>query len=159
MIGIGGSLEEANIEVHDIRFVAANSLEDTYTSLKRNWFGKTLHIDEYMIIEVIDNHRVVLKDKPQPGKEKLFFVNMGGSLQQHFGEAHEYGLFVSTTKEEAEARGKAELLTKAYDTHVDYSFEVQDRLQGIDGKVVFIHLEPEKDNSVKNNYYNTYIKL
>jgi hypothetical protein len=159
MIGVGGGIEQANIEVHDIRFVAADSIEDAYEILRRDWFGRTLHIDEYMIIEFIDDHRVLLVDKPQESGDKLFFVNMGGSIEQRFGEVHEYGLFVSTTKDNAEGIGKSDLLAQAYDRHIDYTFEVQERLESTDGKDVFIHLVSARENVARNNYYNTYIKL
>jgi hypothetical protein len=36
-IYVGGEAVGANIEVHDMRFVAATSLEDTYEELKRQW--------------------------------------------------------------------------------------------------------------------------
>lgn len=159
MIGVGGKIERANIEVHDIRFVAADSIEESYEILKRSWYGDSLHVDEYMIVESIDNYRVLIVDKPHESENKLFFVNMGGSMEQQFGEAHEYGLFLSTTKENAEFKGKSELLLKAYDRHIDYSFEVQEKLESADGKEVFIQLISSRDNVPKNNYYNTYIKL
>jgi hypothetical protein len=159
MIGIGGGIEKANIEVHDIRFVATDSIEDACEILRKDWFGSSLHIDEYMIIEFVDGHRVLLMDDPQESEDKLFFVNMGGSIDQRFGEAHEYGLFVSTTKENAECRGQSSLLEHAYDKHIDYVYDVQSRLKSADGKNVFIHLVSAGEKVVRNNYYNTYIKL
>lgn len=92
-------------------------------------------------------------------EKKLFFVNMGGSIDQRFGEVHEFGLFVSTTKENAECRGQSSLLEHVYDKHIDYVYNVQNRLKSADGKDVFIHLVPADEKDVRNNYYNTYIKL
>ena len=39
MIYIGGVHEKAFIELHDMRFVIAKSLEDTYEELKSSWWG------------------------------------------------------------------------------------------------------------------------
>ena len=46
-IYIGGAMKGANIEVHDIRFIAAPSILDTHDDLRRQWWGKpgSLHID------------------------------------------------------------------------------------------------------------------
>lgn len=46
-IYIGGEHPRANIEVHDMRFVVASTLEGTYEALRAQWWGRpgTLHID------------------------------------------------------------------------------------------------------------------
>ena len=38
-IYIGGEFEGANIELHDMRFVVAPSIAETYDELKRQWWG------------------------------------------------------------------------------------------------------------------------
>lgn len=37
VIGIGGSVSKANIEVHDVQLVIADSIENTYEILKEDW--------------------------------------------------------------------------------------------------------------------------
>ena len=53
MVYLGGSAPKANIEVHDIQFVVADKIEDTYDQLKSNWFGNItgLHLDSYKEIK------------------------------------------------------------------------------------------------------------
>lgn len=38
-IYIGGELEDANIELHDMRFVLAPSITETYAEFRRQWWG------------------------------------------------------------------------------------------------------------------------
>ncbi|NYF32587.1 DUF1543 domain-containing protein [Sphingopyxis sp. JAI108] len=50
---IGGEMAGANIELHDMRFVAAPTIADTYDALRRQWWGTPgiLHIDCWAEIE------------------------------------------------------------------------------------------------------------
>ena len=49
VIYIGGTHKKAFIEVHDMRFVIAEKIEDTYDFLKQTWWGtkESLHLDVY----------------------------------------------------------------------------------------------------------------
>jgi hypothetical protein len=40
VIYIGGTHEKALIELHDMRFVIADKIEDTYPALRNSWWGK-----------------------------------------------------------------------------------------------------------------------
>ena len=66
---LGGRAEKANIELHDVRWVVGSKIEDTYDTLRKDWFGssKGLHIDSYKKIKYIDGHKINLinleKDK------------------------------------------------------------------------------------------------
>ena len=46
---LGGRAKKANIELHDVRWVVGSSIEDTYDTLRKDWFGspKGLYIDRY----------------------------------------------------------------------------------------------------------------
>jgi hypothetical protein len=46
-IYIGGEFPGANIEVHDGRFVVAAAIQETYATLRRDWWGapRSPHID------------------------------------------------------------------------------------------------------------------
>jgi len=69
LVVLGGRAEKANIELHDVRWVVGSKIEDTYDTLKKEWFGspKGLHIDSYKKIKYIDGYKINLinfeKDK------------------------------------------------------------------------------------------------
>lgn len=67
MIYIGGFHEKSFIEVHDIRFIVANAIEETYEDLRRTWWGGTpesLHIDAWACLKEIEGYGISLKDIP-----------------------------------------------------------------------------------------------
>ena len=39
VIYIGGTHEKSLIELHDMRFVVANTIEETYDALRQSWWG------------------------------------------------------------------------------------------------------------------------
>ena len=47
LVVLGGKAKKANIELHDVRWVVGSKIEDTYDTLRKDWFGspKGLHID------------------------------------------------------------------------------------------------------------------
>ena len=63
------SAEKANIELHDVRWVVGSKIEDTYDTLRKDWFGspKGLHIDSYKKIKYIDGYKIcLLYTSPSP---------------------------------------------------------------------------------------------
>ena len=62
LVVLGGRTEKANIELHDVRWVVGSKIEDTYDTLRKDWFGssKGLHIDSYKKIQYIDGHKINL---------------------------------------------------------------------------------------------------
>ena len=69
LVVLGGRAKKANIELHDVRWVVGSKIEDTYNTLRKDWFGspKGLHIDSYKKIKYIDGYKINLinfdKDK------------------------------------------------------------------------------------------------
>ena len=69
LVVLGGRAEKANIELHDVRWVVGSKIEDTYDTLRKDWFGlpQGLHIDSYKKIKYIDGYKINLiyfeKDK------------------------------------------------------------------------------------------------
>ena len=69
LVVLGGRSKKANIELHDVRWVVGSKIEDTYDTLRKDWFGspKGLHIDSYKKILCIDGYKINLinleKDK------------------------------------------------------------------------------------------------
>ena len=74
LVVLGGRAEKANIELHDVRLVVGSKIEDTYDTLRKEWFGspKGLHIDSYKKIKYIDGYKINLinfeKDKREKNK-------------------------------------------------------------------------------------------
>ena len=62
LVVLGGRTKKANIELHDVRWVVGSKIEDTYETLRKDWFGspKGLHIDSYKKIKHIDGYKINL---------------------------------------------------------------------------------------------------
>ena len=73
LVVIGGRAPKANIELHDVRWVIGSRIEDTFDSLKKNWFGSVegLHIDSYKKIKSIDGYKINLKNIKKDKINKL----------------------------------------------------------------------------------------
>ena len=89
LVVLGGRAKKANIELHDVRWVVGTKIEDTFDTLRKNWFGssKGLHIDSYKKIRWIDGYKINLintkkkkinKNNLNKNKKQLWFVNLGG---------------------------------------------------------------------------------
>ncbi len=105
-IYIGGELRGANIELHDMRFVAAPSILDTHDELRRQWWGTpgSLHIDCWAELDHVDGYDVALRPELFDGDEKLFYVNLGGYDPAEFTEKHKNMFVVATSLSEAKTR-------------------------------------------------------
>ena len=155
---MGGTAPGANIELHDVRFVAAQRIEDTYSLLCQQWFGtvKGLHIDSYMQINHIDGYRVSLHNEPQQSSSKLYFVNFGGYYPDKIAEQHDFLLCVATSAAEAKAKAKKTLLTDADSQHKDDLLQLDDcfaveQLQGL-----YIHLHPDGQSQLMRPDWSGY---
>ena len=75
LVVLGGRAKKANIELHDVRWVVGSKIEDTYDTLRKDWFGssKGLHIDSYKKIRYIDGYKINLInfDKNKIDKKQL----------------------------------------------------------------------------------------
>ena len=124
LVVLGGRAEKANIELHDVRWVVGSKIEDTFDTLRKDWFGssKGLHIDSYKKIQYIDGHKINLinvenhkKEKKQlvkkiKPKKTLWFVNIGGYIPTSMQEIHEFGLVIAANKLEAKNKAKSKWL-------------------------------------------------
>ena len=79
LVVLGGRAKKANIELHDVRWVVGSKIEDTYDTLRKDWFGssKGLHIDSYKKIQYIDGHKINLinVERNKIGKKQLLKKN------------------------------------------------------------------------------------
>ena len=92
LVVLGGSANKANIELHDVRWVVGTKIEDTFDTLRRDWFGspRGLHIDSYKKIKYVGGFKINLINfendktkkkqlvKKNKDKKYLWFVNIGG---------------------------------------------------------------------------------
>ena len=62
LVVLGGRAKKANIELHDVRWVVGSKIEDTFDTLRKDWFGspKGLHIDSFKKIKHIDGYKINL---------------------------------------------------------------------------------------------------
>jgi hypothetical protein len=133
LVVLGGRAKKANIELHDVRWVVGSKIEDTYDSLRRDWFGtfNGLHIDSYKKINYVDGHKINLKKiqndksknkkilKGNISKKNLWFVNIGGYDPNSMQEKHEFGLVVASTSIEAQKKAKYKWLNGCKKKHKD----------------------------------------
>ncbi len=122
IVVLGGRSFKSNIEIHDVRWVIGESLEETYPELREQWLGKIsgLHIDSYKCIKYVDGYEIVISNSNKdnlnsPKKEdlKLWFVNLGAYNPKKMYEEHEFNLIVA--KNASEAKNKAK---KIWDTNL-----------------------------------------
>jgi hypothetical protein len=133
LVVLGGRAKKANIELHDVRWVVASKIEDTYDTLRKDWFGspKGLHIDSYKKIKYIDGYKINLInfEKNKINKNQLFkknetnkylwFVNIGGYDPTSMQEKHEFGLVTASNKLEAKNIAKSKWLIGCKKKHRD----------------------------------------
>ena len=145
-IYIGGEHSGANIEVHDMRFVAAPSIEATYETLLAQWWGRegTLHIDCWSEISQADGYEISLLPEPYEGKEKLYYVNLGGYDGVTFAEQHRNVFVVADSLPAAKARAIKQAAGWT-DAHRDEMYEAEQAFaldDAAQAERLHIHLKP-----------------
>lgn len=157
VVMLGGKHPRAKIEVHDVAFVVADRLEDTYPQLRQSWFGAPvgLHIDAWMAVDGVEGWKVELSSlAPNPDSLRLYFINLGGYEDKSFGEAHHYLLIVAKNKREAMSRGKRQVLKHWAQAHTDGVLDVDDCLpiDAIGGRYVHLVEAPHGEIIQRNDY-------
>jgi hypothetical protein len=123
---VGGLVEGAHVELHDMRFVIGRTIEDCFDDLKAQWWGapESLHIDAFGALEHIDGFRIDVVDEPAPGAEKLWFFNLGGYDPAQFTELHE-NVFVVAPDWRTGKKKALERVRHWTSPHKDYVFDVE----------------------------------
>ena len=154
LVVLGGRVRSSHIELHDVRWVVGNTIEETFPQLRQEWFGdkQGLHIDSYAVINFVDGFEVSLRrsivkketlfNKKRPLKSSsklnsLWFVNLGAYDPNRLSELHEFGLVVAGSANEARRIAKKRWLKDAREQHKDNlskidSMETLDDLNLID---------------------------
>ena len=176
LVVLGGKAKKANIELHDVRWVVGSKIEDTYDTLRKDWFGSPegLHIDSYKKIKYIDGYKINLKyfekdkiDKNQlvkknKAKKHLWFVNIGGYNPNSMQEKHQFGLVTASTKFEAKNIAKSKWLIGCKKKHKDDIASLEMLLRCDDCELIKkigkwqIELTPDNNLIEENNYPDWY---
>ncbi|WP_413677631.1 DUF1543 domain-containing protein [Prochlorococcus sp. MIT 0916] len=128
IVVLGGRSLKGNIELHDVRWVIGESIEDTFSELRAQWLGETngLHIDSYKRIKYVEGYEIVIskskKDKLNPpgiDDMKLWFVNLGGYNPKKMYEEHEFNLIVAKKAIEAKKKAKIKWESNLKNKHND----------------------------------------
>lgn len=128
LVYLGGRIQGCHIEMHDVRFVVGDNIEQTYSKLKAQWVGdkSNVHMDSYMQIQHIDGYQVEVVDTAHHQAEKLYFVNLGAYRADSLAEQHDFALYVARSSEEAKQRAKESLLAGMTHLHKDDLHDVDD---------------------------------
>ena len=136
---VGGKHAQANIELHDVQFVVAHSIEGTIPALRERWWGEpqSLHIDAYAHLHIVDSTLITPvpqpKDSPMSGMA-LYFVNTGGYQEGVFGEMHAYSFHVSKrlTADKRATWAEAKRRAQHFSGHHQDNFERIDNVICVD---------------------------
>ncbi|UII74005.1 DUF1543 domain-containing protein [Pseudomonas sp. HN11] len=157
VVMLGGKHPRAKIEVHDVVFVVADTLEAAYPQLRADWFGspKGVHIDSWMAVDGVDGWKVELSHlAPAADAHRLYFINLGGYESNRFGEAHHYLLVVARNKREATSKGKQHMLRQWSQAHTDGVLDIDDCLpiDLVDGRYIHLIQGPHRPLLQQNHY-------
>jgi hypothetical protein len=153
LVVLGGRTSTSTIELHDVRFVAGLTIDDTLGELRRQWFGwrEGLHLDSYMAVRAIDGWAVHLVREPLVKRpERLWFVNLGAYNPDALAELHHFGLVVARSSQAAKAAAKRRWLAGALQQHKDDLVDVDDclaleQLELLGGDRWHVQLEPHPE--------------
>lgn len=158
---LGGRAEGCNTELHDVVFIVASKLEESYQQLAKKWFGskKRLHIDSSIELTQVDGYDVTIRKEKPAHDNKIFFVNFGGYVPGKFGEQHEIAFYVGQSKPETLARAKTELCLGMSEQHCDDNVDIDDVIEFNQVDEYYIHLTPaaQKQPLDVQSYYRKII--
>ena len=155
LVVLGGRTATSHIELHDVRFVAGASIDDTLQELRRQWFGRRdgLHLDSFMAVRAIDGWAVSLRREPAASRpERLWFVNLGAYRPDSLAELHHFGLVVARSPQAAKAAAKRQWLAGSQQQHKDDLCAVDDclaieQLELLGGERWHVQLDPHPEGA------------
>lgn len=146
VIYIGGAHEKSLIELHDMRFVVANTIEETYETLRKSWWGTptSLHLDAWGVLEYVDGHSLKISHTPpELCDNRLYFINLGGYDSQQFTELHQNVFVIAPNEVQAKHRAVQQIV-QWESPHRDYLHQV-DTLLDINNLLAtdnyYLHIE------------------
>lgn len=146
---IGGQVEGAHLELHDMRFAVGAQAEDCHDDLRAQWWGTpdSLHLDAWGVLEGADRHLITLAPVPFDAPQRLWFVHLGGYDKAQFTELHHNRFIVAGDAPTAKKKALADL-EGWFSPHRDSQFEVDKVLDLSDAgqeRGLHIHLTPSQD--------------
>jgi len=161
MIKVGGKAGLSNIEVHDIQFILAENIEETYEELKARWYGKSksFHIDGYKVISNIDNYNIIISKKKSTKTKKLFFIDFGGYSDKIFGEIHKNLFILAEDSDDAKSKAANKMKEYLNINHIDSVCDVEENININREEDLYLNFE---DANVEYNDladWQGYIKL
>lgn len=128
MACLGGRITGCNIEMHDIRFVAGEKIEDCYAQLKSQWVGdkNKVHLDGYCIVTHVDGYQITLQTEKPNQADNLYFINLGAYDKRLLMEQHSFQLVVAKTPQEAKQIALSHAPEHLHALHQDNLFDVDD---------------------------------
>ena len=130
LVSLGGNAKNSHVELHDVRWVVGRTIQETFETLRLEWFGdlKGLHIDSYLSVKYIDGYKITLYESNSNSKisrkelsssPKLWFVNLGAYRQDSFNELHSSHLVVAPSFAEAKRLAKLKWNKNYLKNHID----------------------------------------
>ena len=128
LVVLGGRISKSNIEMHDVRWVIGEAIEDTFPELRKQWLGNAtgLHIDSYKRIQYVDGYKIEISksnnNNPiniQSEDQSLWFINLGGYDPKKMYEEHEFTLVVARKVTDAKKIARKNWESKLKNKHND----------------------------------------
>ena len=126
LVVLGGRTPQSHVELHDVRWVVGQTIDDTIPELKRQWFGsrKGLHLDSYVEVRCVDGYGIQLHRLRQAeylpanmtspagsgARQRLWFVNMGAYDPSALLELHQCGCVVASSAQAAKSQARRHFL-------------------------------------------------
>lgn len=134
MVLLGSKPPGRHVEQHDFFFGIAESLKALLPAMYDFWpeAQGQMHIDGWREVTAVDGYAVsiVPRGTVAPAQNKLFFINLGGYLENRFEEQHYTLLTVKTDRAQAIKEAKATLFYQ--NNHFDKATSHIDDKYGID---------------------------
>ncbi len=171
IVVLGGRSLKSNIEVHDVRWVLGESLEDTFPELRKQWLGKLngLHIDSYKRIEYVEGYKITISKSNENNlihqekeDESLWFINLGGYNPTKMYEEHEFKLVVAKNAIAAKKKARKNWISNLKKKHNDdfsaiRNFEEVDDVHSIrkikNWEVKLIHAPEERSEKLIPDWF------
>ena len=161
MFYLGGNAGRSNIEVHDIQFAVCTDYREAIPELKAAWFGDAdkIHIDGWQKITWADGCDIRLLDRPSESPLRLYFVNVGGYIENSLAEAHAFGLFAAESPAEAKQKALHALLPGHSQQHKDNLKDVDNLLELNEIGGLHVHLVPNPNGRADEIGFQGYMPI
>jgi len=177
MILLGCKPPGRHIEQHDVFFAIGHSLPDLLPQINAYWpqTEAKVHIDAWREVTYVDGYQIKVSLKgataPAAKPQKLFFINLGGYLENKFEEQHYIILAVKENRAQASKEAKETLFYREnsipggvshiddkYGVDVDDLYEIEDILSPEQKALYQIELAPV-DGLPEDEFHLGYVKL